>query len=584
MPALSEPDARRGWSRADAAWLAFAVAVFALALTARFHEILARDLTTFAASQLDLGDPAPLPDVVKRADHRFVAWLVARNAYTLSTRPARIFDAEQCFPAEKTLALGDPAIGLGLIGVPAWLASGDPILTLNLVTLAVNLIAALAMFWLVRDWTGVPAAGIAAGLLYGFHALKAYDVVHPFAYDGAWTVLALFFARRLFEGERWRDALGLAAAIALQISQSFYPLLAGVLVGAPFAVWLAFRHGLTGRRPLQLAAVAAATLLVAWALLSPYLEGRAQQVIAEPGFQIFLPWSWIAPGGRWSLGVAIPGLVFAALVLRRERALRVHGDPRWLLLGIGVVVLYVAAGGNDGEIHLAGLEGREPPPALPNPYLALARWIPGLEVIRGPFTLSTAALIALCILAGLGAAALVRSVPFRARIAVSLALVAAVYVDVLRPRTLGFEPHVVYEAADLRPRSEALELHEALLRSGDAGPLVELPSHPAAFQVQSESILLTVYHHRPTSSCHGSFRPPAVAQAAELAARLPERGAVAQLRELGFATLVVWHEGGPVSRAMRRRLEGAAAAADPVLRRLGGNELLSAWKLVGDDP
>ena len=75
----------------------------------------------------------------------------------------RIFDAEQCFPASRSLALGDPAITLGLLGIPVWVLSGDPILTLNVVTLAVNLLAALAMFWLVRDWTGVPAAGIAAG-------------------------------------------------------------------------------------------------------------------------------------------------------------------------------------------------------------------------------------------------------------------------------------------------------------------------------------------------------------------------------------------------------------------------------------
>ena len=96
----------RSRRRADRLWVAIALVVFAAALAARFHPVLTHDLTRFAASHVDLGDPAPLRDEVKRADHRFVAWLVARNAYTLLHRPWQMFDGEHCFPARKTLAMG----------------------------------------------------------------------------------------------------------------------------------------------------------------------------------------------------------------------------------------------------------------------------------------------------------------------------------------------------------------------------------------------------------------------------------------------------------------------------------------------
>jgi len=581
MTQQSSPAEGQPPNRAGPLWLALALVVFSAALVARFHPVLGRDLSHFAASQVNLGDPAPLPDALKLADHRFVAWLVTRNAYTLLQRPWQMFDSERCFPAKNTLAMGDPVIALGVLGAPVWLLSRDPILTLNLATLALYAIAALAMFWLVRDWTGVPAAGIVAGLLYSFHALKAYDVVHPFAYDGAWTVLALFFARRLLETERWRDALALSAVCGFQISQSFYPLLAAGLVGVPFATWLLFHHGLAGRRPLQLGVVAGAVAFAAWVFLSPYLATRSEEVIAQPGFQVFLPWSWIVPGGRWSIGLLVPALALSALFLPPRRALRVSGDPRWLLLVVGLVALYVAAGGNDGEIHLAKLEDRPAPPALPNPYLGLARWIPGLEVIRGPFTLATAAWIAFCILAGLGAAALIRSVPRRAALLVSLVLIAAAYVDVIRPLTLGLEPRVVYEAVELRPRSEGLELHGELLRSGNTGPLVELPLDELSFELQAENLLLSAYHHRRTASCYGSFVPPESRQVQQLAARMPEQDAARQLRELGFTTLIVWHDGGALSKARRRRFE----QVDPesYLKRLGGNDVLSAWLLVGSE-
>ena len=94
-----------------------------------------------------------------RADVIFESWLVARNARTLATRPLRLFDTEQCAPAEKTLTLGIPMITMGVLAIPTWFATGDPILTFNVTTVALNWVAALAMYWLVMSWTGVPAAG-----------------------------------------------------------------------------------------------------------------------------------------------------------------------------------------------------------------------------------------------------------------------------------------------------------------------------------------------------------------------------------------------------------------------------------------
>ena len=91
------------------------------------------------------------------------------------------------------------------------------------------------MYALTRDLTGMPAAGIVAGLLYAFHPVKVEDPGHAFGYDTGWTVLALLFARRWFEHGRWRDALALALFAALQVSSSLYPLLCAVVVGGSVA-------------------------------------------------------------------------------------------------------------------------------------------------------------------------------------------------------------------------------------------------------------------------------------------------------------------------------------------------------------
>ena len=65
-------------------------------------------------------------------DQRFVAWLAARNAWTLLHRPHALFEAEPCYPERSALTLGEPGIALGIAALPAWLATGDPIASYDL--------------------------------------------------------------------------------------------------------------------------------------------------------------------------------------------------------------------------------------------------------------------------------------------------------------------------------------------------------------------------------------------------------------------------------------------------------------------
>src|SRR5262245_18965226 len=107
----------------------------------------------------------PFMQMLCRNDVAFETWLVARHAHTLVRRPWRLFDTEHCAPDEKTLTLGVPMFAMGVLAVPASLL-GDPILVYNTALAALLLVAALAMYCLVAEWTGVPLAGIGAALLY----------------------------------------------------------------------------------------------------------------------------------------------------------------------------------------------------------------------------------------------------------------------------------------------------------------------------------------------------------------------------------------------------------------------------------
>ena len=564
-------------------WNLVAAAVFLGATASLFHGYASgdpRDLVPAPIRREIEADPGVAPVMpLMAADHRVVVAIAGRNARILLTHPSRLFDAEACFPVERALALGEPEITLGVLGTPAALLLRDPIASFNLALLTLTLVAAFAMYALVRDLTALPAAGVVAGLLYAFHAAKVEDPGHAFGYDTGWTVLALWLSRRWFERGRWRDALGLAACAALQVTSSLYPLLCAVVVGLPWLAWLVSRYGVRGLRPAQCAVVAGAVLAVAAFVYAPYLELRGEGLLAAREFQQFLPWSWLAPGARLAPGLVLAALVLVALVLR-DRG-RPHGDPRWALLAGLVLSLVLAAGGNQGDRSLAfATQGRELP-VLPNPYAWLAAVLPGLDVVRNPYALFLGGYVAASALAGLGAAALLRRTPARFAAAAAAALIACAWVDTLRPRTLGFEPRVEYRMVPVRPAADEIAFFAELDRLGNRGPLLEVPIHPKHAARVSRAVLLSAYHLRRTSPCYNSFVPPITGDVARLASNLPDPAALAKLAGLGFTTVVAHHPeaSGAVAAELRRRLD-AAAAGGAGLRALFSDGRRTAYEIL----
>jgi len=477
-------------------------------------------------------------------------------------RPHRLFDLEQCHPIENALALGEPMIVDGVLGIPAQLVSGDPLVTFTWVLIVVTLLGALSLYLLIKEWTGLPAAGIVAGLLYGFHAAKIGDVVHFFVWDLSWAALGLLFARRLFERSRWRDALGLGACCAMQLMGSIYPVLAAGAIALPGLVWLSACHGFRTLRigpVLLVGAVVSGTALLVY---GPYLAMHAEGTLWERPMQVHLAWAWLRPGTRFSLGWVLPALALAGIALAGRRAMgRLH-HARWAILAGGVLCMALATGGTEGDLLRSLLKGEPAPPRLPNLWEALVAIVPALQVVRFPAALFAGAHLALAILAGLGAAALLRLVPTGLAPWAAAGLIALAYVDTLRPAALGFEPRISYATVPLRPSDESLEFFHTLEGLGNTGPLFEVSS--AGYMVgyksrASHSLLLTAYHHRRTSSCLNSFLGEVQDELVALGKALPDRAAVSRLRELGFTTVIL-HHGRMLPGTLRKRRSFDVAA------------------------
>lgn len=192
----------------SAKWHVVALLVFTSAALITFRDVLRAGPMSSAI----VSSPEYLLRI-SEGDVIFEAWLTARNAHTLATAPHHLFDTPHCAPAEKTLTLGVHMTTMGLLAVPVALFTNNPALAYNFSSFMLLILSAVAMYLLIKEWTGVPAAGIIAGLLYAFNPLRlGIYLTHPSTWDSAWLVFALFFSRRLFAYGRWRDAVGLALA------------------------------------------------------------------------------------------------------------------------------------------------------------------------------------------------------------------------------------------------------------------------------------------------------------------------------------------------------------------------------------
>jgi len=588
---------RRQPKRQRVGWTIAAALVFGLGLVVVFGQVWRADLHRVAPwPELAPGEPSdpierlmPLegPFVASRrqlarGDQVFAVWAVAQNARGFLENPGRPFHADPCHPAENAQALGHPILSHGLLALPAYLATRDPVATYNFLLVAVVLLGALAMFALVAEWTAVPAAGIVAGLLYAFQASQLGLVAYPFLYDTTWTVLALWLVRRFFEGGRWRDAIGAAICCALQIALSFYAFLAAAVLAVPLLVWLFARYGTRHLAPgptlVALAIVAGTASLV----FAPYLAMRAAAPETRDVIQLFAPWSGLLPGHY--LGGLGALLALAALVLPRRRVLGgIEGDPRWALVAGAVLVALLVTGGNMWQRRLAEQAGEPLTLALPNLFDALGVLVPGLDIVRGPVMLASGVHLAVSLLAGLGAAGLIRiaasHTPARFAEAPAVALVIAAAIAVLLPDRLGLGPPVTLTTVPLRPSAETLAFFEELERRGDAGPLLELPIdlHSTAYLMNGAGMqsLLSAYHHRRTSGCYNAKHPPEMARIEALARRLPDDDALAEIRAMGFRTIVVHQPpGGPLVA----RLE--AATGDHALRRIQSSPSMTAFAVL----
>ncbi|TMA48310.1 MAG: hypothetical protein E6J76_14620 [Deltaproteobacteria bacterium] len=164
-----------------------------------------------------LGDHVFFQELPAGNDCLLHVWTLAWDQHALATDPAGVLDANIFYPYPRTLLYSDHLLGLAVLLVPFRLATANPVLIHNLVTLAAPALDALALYALALTLTGEPGAALLGALLYGFAPLRFTADRCQIQMLAAWWLPLLFLlARRAIAHDRVRDGLLAGIVLALQ--------------------------------------------------------------------------------------------------------------------------------------------------------------------------------------------------------------------------------------------------------------------------------------------------------------------------------------------------------------------------------
>ena len=410
-----------------AAWREGAFVIFAFAcVTAIATFPLVRHLGR--ALPGDLGDPL------------FTSWVLGWDADRLRHGLVGLWDAPILFPSRQTLALSEHMTGIAIFVAPVIWATGNPILAYGVAFFLSYVLAGSGMYLLARELTGRRDAAFLAGLAFAFAPMRALHVSHLQVLAWGWMPIALWGLHRYFARRSVSALAVFAFAFTIEaLSNSYFLYYLAMAAAFVIVFELASRPASRADRVRSLgalAAAAAAILLLVGAVALVYLSVRRQYGFrrssedwalfsADVRSYVSVPstvrmWRAWLNGDGFPERQLFPGLVIsigAAAALWPGRARR------------GVAILYGALAATGFVLSLGPEPSAWSHRLLPSgPYAWLVRVVPGMDGMRVPARLAVIVLMALSVLASLGAARLLARLPRRRGaltvVALGLAIVA----------------------------------------------------------------------------------------------------------------------------------------------------------------
>jgi hypothetical protein len=444
-----------------------------------------------------------------RADAMLTSWMLAWGSHALRTDPLHLYHANIFYPLPWTFAFSENLLASALLMTPVDVVWKNPLLDHNVFLIATFVLAGAGTAFLLRELGAGLVAAWLAGVFVTFDPFRFGTIGHIHALSTHWMPFALLALHRCVR--TGRGAIAVAVTLLLVTLSSvyyayFFVLALAVLVPA----WLLFGPpAAPGGWPRALAGLAIGGVVTAL-VLRPYMIARDLYALAR------------ASGEAWFFaGKGIHYLGAAADPVGYVQHRYVAGEHVSTVIGLGMLALMLvglvtgAPGERGGRrtttayllvaiwlavVSLGPLMQWENlmSPNYPGVWNALAAVIPGFAALRVPVRACTVVVLAVAVIAGLGADALWRRAhgPL-ARGALLVVLVAIGWLESVRP---PFAIATVPWAAQGMPA-----VYRWLGEQPGHDAVVELPL--GLPQSDGEYMVLSSLHWKPLVNGYSGFAP-----------------------------------------------------------------------------
>ncbi len=431
-------------------------------------------------------------------DSMFLTWTLSWGAHGLATQPLDVFDANIFYPHANTLALSDSMLSLApVFGVLNWL-SGDGIVALNLLVIAMFVFALVAAHALGKRLFDREDLAVLFAVVVCCNSFVFGQQNHPQLQTFGLISLCLLLLLRAVELKRKRDGVALAAAtVVLALANVLYGLI-WVVAAVAVVATMAVRRALPPIRSLLPVAITAAG--GAAAVMGPvallYRRTLDTQGVSrgyEPANSLGLRdlitpqrdnWSWGSsldslnsfgrPGehpyfvGFTALGLGLIGAALMVVLIRKGPRLdegRVRSEELIAVVAAGLVALVLAFGPS--------------PNGWPGPFRLFHSYVPGFDGVRATARFAVVTFVAGAVLVVLAVRWLQPRVNPRLRAALVPFVVLMIIIEVGGPMGRVEVPEgdrrLVYEAIADMDDGVVLELPIQTPNDGFAWPFVEAP-------------------------------------------------------------------------------------------------------------
>jgi hypothetical protein len=500
-------------------------------------------------------------------DSLYFVWLLdwyERAVFDLHQSP--VFDPWLNYPEGWSLASTQFPQAMVWLGLPVSMSAGT-VAGYNFAALASFFLSGMGVFVYVRRWTGETVPALLAGTLFGFAPYRQvhFLIGHLDLLGTFWPALYLLSLIDICIGKgRSLKAAGVLCGflVGTALTSPYYIYICLLLtVPVVIAFWLiGGLRGKAGRRArtLLVAGLGASLPLLVMAMW-PYLElaqsgtigARSREyvrsysasptdyIIPATTSVVWAPWvsthfdrfQWVE--GTLYLGAAGAGL--AALAVVRRRHLGEHG-PRLVVVGLVLgAIAFVLSLGTDLQWMSTSVQVPVPEFArawhagadayIPLPGRLLFEYLPLYSSMRVPMRFGLVVILAVSLLAGLGAGQIVAWVKHpRLKLAIGCLLVLLVVVD--------FFPNAV-PTFEVRPRSVDLWLRD---QPGN-GAVAQFPF--GLEEDQSQVYYTSIYRKPFLGGMFNAFPPAQYQRIRPIMDNFPDVASVVLLEDLGAQYIVV---------------------------------------------